>query len=136
VEAVKFVMGESILLLLWVATTIFLGVKIETDRKNRESHEWWLSEVKECIHSIECEFRHKCEKIAEEEFSKTTLNEYQYSVRIRELEKAYKNNLTDRVIAFKRVRITTVPDHLEQEYLRNISDISSTFRYFGNLYHQ
>lgn len=129
-------MGESILLILWVVTTIFLGVKIETDRKSRESHEWWLSEVRECIHSIEYEFHRKCEKIAEEEFSKATFDEYRYSKRIWELEDTYKANLTDRVSALKHVRVTTVPDHLEREYLRNISDISSTFRYFGSLCHQ
>lgn len=96
----------------------------------------WLFDVRESIHSIECEFRWKCEKIAEEEFSKPSFDEYRYSVRIRELEEAYKNNLTDRIIALKRVRVTTVPDHLEREYLSNISDISYTFRYFGNFYHQ
>lgn len=129
-------MGESILLILWVATTLFLGIKIENNRKNRENHAMWLSDVRDSIHTIECEFRRKCEKIAEEEFSKPSFDEHRYSGRIWELEEAYKTDLTDRVIALHRVRVTTVPDHLEQEYLRNISDISSTFRYFGNLYHQ
>ena len=129
-------MGESILLILWVTTTIFLGLKIENDRKNRESHAGWLSDVRESIHTIEWEFHRKCEKIAEEEFSKPSFDEYRYYSRIRELEEAYKADLTDRIIALHRVRVTTVPDHLEREYLSNISDISYTFRYFGNLYHQ
>lgn len=129
-------MAEAILLILWIGSTIFLGLKIENDRNNRESHMWWLSEVKECIHCIECEFRRKCEKIAEEELSKPSFDKYRYGGRIEELEEAYKKDLTDRVIAIKRVRVTTIPNHLEKEYLRNISDISYTFRYFGNLYHQ
>lgn len=129
-------MGEAILLTLWFGTTLYLCWKIENERKERENHAWWLSDLKECIHAIECEFRRKCEKISEEEFTKPTLNEYQYVVRIRELEEAYKNNLIDRVISLHRVRVTTIPNHLEREYLRNISDISYTFQYFGNLYHQ
>ena len=129
-------MAESILLVLWIGTTIFLGLKIENDRNNRESHAMWLSNVRDSIHTIECEFHRKCEKIAEEEFSKPSFDEHRYSGRIWELEEVYKNNLTDRVIALHRVRVTTVPEHLEREYLRNISDISYTFRYFGNLYHQ
>ena len=129
-------MGEAILLTLWFGTTLYLCWKIENERKERENHAWWLSDLKECIHAIECEFRSKCEKISEEEFTKPTLNEYQYVVRIRELEEAYKNNLIDRVISLHRVRVTTIPNHLEREYLRNISDISYTFQYFGNLYHQ
>lgn len=129
-------MGESILLILWFATTMFLGFKIENDRKNRESHAGWLSEVRASIHTIEWEFHRKCEKIAEEEFSKPSFNGNRYNIRIRELEEAYKTDLTDRIIALKRVRVTTVPEHLEREYLSNISDISYTFRYFGNIYHQ
>jgi hypothetical protein len=129
-------MSEAILGISCFALIMYIVIRDYKTRNDRENHEWWLSEVQLCIHSIECEFLHKCEKIAEEEFSKTTLNEYRYSVRIRELEEAYKVDLTDRIIALHRVRVTAVPDHLEQEYLRNISDISSTFRYFGNLYHQ
>ena len=130
------VMGEAILLVLWFGTTLYLGLKLQKEREDRENHAWWLSDLKECIHAIEWEFHSKCEKIAEEEFSKPTLNKYQYDVRIRGLEEAYKNNLIDRVISLHRVRVTTIPNHLEREYLRNISDISYTFQYFGNLYHQ
>ena len=129
-------MSEAILGISCFALIMYIVIRDYKTRTDRESHEWWLSEVRECIHSIECEFRRKCKKIAEEEFSKTTFNEYRYSKRIWELEDTYKTNLTDRVSALKRVRVTTVPDHLEREYLRNISDISSTFRYFGSLYHQ
>ena len=84
-------MAEAILLVLWVGTAIFLGCKIEIERKDRKSHEWWLSDVKECIHDIESEFLWQCREIAKEEFSKLRYNECKYSIRIGELEKTYKN---------------------------------------------
>lgn len=126
-------MVEAILFTLWVGTTIFLGCKIESDRKKRESHEWWLLEVKGCIHSIESDFRRNCEKITEDEFARPRFDEYKYSIRIRELEETYKNELTEKVIAQKRVTITTVPEHLAREYERNISNIADTFLYFASL---
>lgn len=126
-------MGESILLLLWVGTTIFLACKIESNKKAQESHEWWLSDVKGCIHSIESDFQRNCEKITEDEFARQRFDEYRYSIRIRELEEKYKNELTEKVIAQKRVTITTVPEHLVKEYEINISNIADTFRYFARL---
>lgn len=125
-------MAEAILLILWVGTTIFLGWRIESDRKGRESHEWWLSDVKECLNSVQCEFWRRCQEIAEEEFSKLRFNECKYSARIGELEKAYKEEAVEKVNAQKRIYITTVPEHLIREYNRHISDIADTFRYFGN----
>lgn len=126
-------MGEAILLTLWLGTTLFLGYKIDSDRKNRKSHEWWLSEVKDCISSIEGEFRCNCEKITEEEFTRQRFDYYKYIGRISELEKKYKNELTEKVIAKKRVTVTTVPEHLAREYESNISDIAYTFRFFARL---
>ena len=126
-------MGESILLLLWVGTTIFLGCKIGSDKKQREDHDWWLSDIKECIHSIQSDFKHNCEKITDDEFAQQKFDEYRYSIRIHELEEKYKNELTEKVIAQKRVTITTIPDHLVREYERNISNIADTFLYFARL---
>lgn len=126
-------MVEAILLTLWLGTALFLGYKIDSDRKNRESHEWWLSEVKDCISSIEGEFRCNCEKITEEEFTRQRFDYYKYIGRISELEKKYKNELTEKVIAKKRVTVTTVPEHLAREYESNISDIAYTFRFFARL---
>lgn len=128
-------MAEAILLVLWLGTLFFFGLREEKKRKDRENREYWLSEVKECIHSIEHEFRWDCEKIAESLFNKS-IGEYKYSVKISELEKSYKNDLTEKVVAKKRVHVTTVPNHLVKEYERNISDIADVFRYFGNLYQQ
>ena len=126
-------MGEAILLALWFGTTIFLGCKIEHDRRKRASHEWWISDVKDCIHSIESDFQWNCKKITEDEFARQRFDEHRYRIRIRELEEKYKNELTEKVIAQKRVTVTTIPEHLVREYERNISNIADTFLYFANL---
>lgn len=126
-------MGEAILLVLWIGTTIFLGCKIEHDRKERESHEWWLSDVKSCLRSIECEFRQHCEKITEEELERRNFDECRYRERLGELREKYLREMTEKAISLKRARITTIPNHLATEYEKNISDIADTFRYFGSL---
>lgn len=126
-------MVEAILLTLWIGTTIFLGCKIEHDRKERESHEWWLVDVKSCLRSIECEFRRNCEKITEEELAHHKFDECRFRERIGELREKYLREMTEKAIALKRARITTIPEHLAMEYEHNISDIADSFRYFGSL---
>lgn len=133
-------MAEAILLVLWVGTALFFicrEKKAEDDRKNRE---WQLSEVKECIHSIENEFRWRCQEIAEKEFSQyrkplcnfdSALNRYTKAVR--ELKEIYTNDLQKKLVArMGKYRITSVPDDLEREYKRNISEIADTFCDFGD----
>lgn len=126
-------MGEAILLALWAGTSLFFICREIKTKDDRESHEWWLSEVKDCISSIEGEFRCNCKKITEEEFTRQRFDYYKYSGRISELEEKYKNELTEKVIAKKRVTVRTVPEHLAREYERNISDIAYTFRFFARL---
>lgn len=126
-------MGETILLIVCFGLIVFFGIRDMKARQDRESHEWWLSDVKACIHRVECEFQWRCREIAEEEFARQKFSEYKYRVRITELEETYKKELTEKVIAQKRVHITTIPDYLIVEYNRNISDIADTFRYFGIL---
>ena len=127
-------MGEAILLSLWLATTIFLVCKIKRDRKSRESREWWLSDVRDCMRGIECEFQQNCEKIIEEEIARQQFNISKYLARISELEKNYKQELTEKVIArMGKYRVKSVPDTLAKEYERNISHIADTFRYFGSI---
>ena len=128
-------MGEALLLALWLGTTIFLGCKIERGRKERESREWWLSDVKGCISGIKGDFRRDCEKIAENEFSRQIFDECRYSNKIRELEEKYKGELTEKVIArMGKYRVKSVPEHLIREYECNISEIADLFRYFGKLH--
>lgn len=126
-------MGESILLVLWFGTTLYLGLKLDKERKDRENHEWWLSDVKDCIHSVEHEFQYNCEKIAMEEFSRQSFNKHKYDTRIRELEKSYKEDVTNKVIALKRVRVTMIPEHIVREYNGNIEKTADTYRFFGDL---
>lgn len=111
---------------------MYIGIRDYITRNERESHEWWLSEVKECMHCVECEFQMGCQLLAEKHLSHKRFNEY--AVKISELEALYKKDLTEKIIAQKRgIRVTTLPDHLVREYNRNISVIADTFRYFGNM---
>lgn len=127
-------MGEAILLSLWFATTLFLIYKIEHDKENRESHEGWLSDVRDCMRGIECEFQQNCQKIIEEEIARQQFNISKYLTRISELEKNYKQGLTEKIVArMGKYFIKTVPEHLAKEYERNISHIAYTFRYFGSM---
>ena len=126
--------GEVILLIICVGSWLFWGMKEHINRKKREGYEWWLSDIRECIHSIECEFRRNCQNIAKNRLSQKRLNDFEYYDAIRTLEKKYKEELTDRIIAQKRVRVTTIPESLVREYERNISDIADTFIFFWNLY--
>lgn len=130
-------MAETILLVLWVGTSLFFICREKKASDDRESHEWWLSEVKECMHSIECNFRRDCKKIIDNAFSKRNviggiiIGEYRKEITA--LEKEYKDNLNEKAIARKgKHSISSVPEYLEREYERNISEIADTFRYFGD----
>jgi hypothetical protein len=124
--------GEILSIILFAALIIIL---VYHDRKarDRERHEWWLSDVRSCLRSIEYEFRRNCEKITEEELARRKFDEYKHSVRIGELKEKYIQEMTEKAIALKRVHITTIPEHLAKEYEENISDIADTFRYLGSL---
>ena len=130
-------MAEAILLVVCFGLVMFIGIRETKARQDRENREWWLSEVRECIHSIEFEFRCDCQKIIENAFSERNvmggiiIGEYRKEITALELE--YKNDLNEKTIArMGRCRITSVPEHLAKEYERNISEIADTFRYFGN----
>lgn len=125
--------GEAILLVAYFGLFMYVCIRDIKTHQDRKSHEWWLSDVRDCIHSVECEFRRNCLKIAEEEFSQQKYSEYKYNVRISELKEKYKEELTEKIVIQKRVNITTVPEHLIREYERNISEIADTFCDFGNI---
>ncbi len=130
-------MGETILLaLLFVALIILLAYQ---NKKNRdaESHLGWIFELRECIHSIERRFNRECEKIITDAFSarnvkgEIIIDDFWKS--ITELKNEYANNLYEKVVAQKgKYGIKSVPEYLESEYKRNISDIADTYRYFGD----
>lgn len=130
-------MVEAILsALLFVALIILLAYQNKKDR-DRESHEYWLSELRECIHSIERHFSRECEKIITDAFSgrnvkgEIVIDEYWGA--ITELKREYENNLYEKVIARKgKYVINSIPEPLENEYKRNITDIADTYRHFGD----
>lgn len=143
-------MGEAILLMLWFGFTLFLIIKEKHDRDTREGREWWISEVRECIHSIELEYQSKCEKITEKYFEKYIdvigLNGYrliseerlnlilsEYRSRINELKDDYLQSVIERIVERKgKYFITSMPAYLEKEYETDISRIADTFYEFHN----
>lgn len=130
-------MGGTILsALLFVALIIILAYQSQKER-DRESHEWWLSELRECIHSIERHFNRECEKIITDAFSGRNIKGEvvigKYYEEITALKEEYKNNLYEMVVLRKgNYFLTSVPECLEEEYERNISNIADNYRYFGD----
>lgn len=129
-------MTEAILLALWSGTTLFFicrEIKINDDRK---SYEWWLSNLRKCIHSIERHFSRDCERIITDAFSGRNIKGEiiidEYRKKITELKEEYINNLYEKIVVRKgKYSIKTVPEHLVNEYERNISDIADTYLKFG-----
>ena len=122
---------------LWIGTILFFVFRNEKERKGRESYEWWLSELRECIHSIERHFGRECEKIITDAFSERNIfGEIiigKYREEIATLKNEYANNLYEKIVAQKgRYGIKSIPEHLENEYQRNIFDIADTYRCYGD----
>lgn len=126
-------MTEAILLALWMGTTLFFicrEIKMNNDRK---SHEWWLSDLRDCLHSIESEFRRRCQEIAEAYQSHRDYN--LYHTQICELKKEYISELYDKVIAKKgKYFVKILPDYIIKEYEINISKITDIYLDLGKLY--
>ena len=126
-------MTEAILLALWIGTTLFFicrEVKINGDRK---SHEQWLSDLRDCLHSIEGEFRWHCQDIAE---AYQSHRDYDlYNAQISKLKKEYISELYDKFFAKKgEYFVKTLPDYIVKEYETNISKITDIYLDLGKLY--
>lgn len=120
-------MTEAILLALWVGTALFFicrEIKINANRKSQES---WRSDLRECIILIEQDFRIQCRDKAE----KYSIA-YEYSASIEELKRQYLSELHSKIVAKKRITITTIPEDLVREYEREISEIADTYLELGN----
>lgn len=126
-------MTEAILLALWIGTILFFGIREYKERNERESHEWWLSDLRDCLHSIEGEFRRRCQELAE---TYQSHRDYDlYNVQISELKKEYISELYDKVIAIKgEYFVKTLPDYIVKEYETNISKITDIYLDLGKLY--
>lgn len=156
-------MLEIILSLAAFSLIMYIIIHDYNTRQNKESHERWLSECKDCLHSIENEFRHRCEEITKESFSKYTNTIYwcnldckrlsgellnlkyrimfniaiDYKKEIDEAKQEYLNTLYDKAVERMKgrgfINFTSFPDHLEKVYERNISEIAYTYHNFADL---
>lgn len=131
----------EILCALWWGTAMIIALFFLCREKklkdDRESHELWLSNLRECIHNIEWHFSRDCEKIITDAFSgrnikgKIIIDEYRKA--IDKLKNEYSNNLYEKIVTQKgKYGIKSVPEHLANEYERNISEIADTFRNIGD----
>ena len=126
-------MTEAIMLALWVGTTLFFVCREIKQKNDRESHEWWLSDLRDCLHSIEGEFRWRCQEIAEANQSQRDYDTYK--AQIKELKKEYINELYNKVIEKKgKYFVKTLPDYIVKEYEANISKITDIYLDLGKLY--
>ena len=126
-------MTEAITLALWVGTTLFFICREIKKNDDRKSHEWWLSDLRDCLHSIEGEFRWSCQEITEADQSQ---HDYDlYNAQIIELKKEYLNELYNKVIERKGKSFAkSLPDYIVKEYEANISKITDIYLDLGKLY--
>ena len=118
-------MTEAILLALWVGTALFFIVREIKAKENRESHEYWLSELRECLHSIENEFSRCCFEIT---------HDSSYGINIENLKNEYIEEVYNKVVSRKgEYFLKTLPDYIVKEYERNISEIADIYR---NIYYK
>ena len=118
-------MTEAILLILWIGTSLFFICKDIKEKSDRESHEYWLSELRECLHSIENEFSRRCLDITK----KTNQTYSSFLEEISELKEEYINDVCNKVTVKKGIYfLKSLPDFTIKEYERNISEIADIYR--------
>ena len=120
-------MVEALLLASWVGTALFFICREIKANDDRKSHERWISELRECLHSIENEFSRRCLDIV-----KKSRHNYssKYLLQVSELRKEYINEVYNKVAAQKGEKFATIlPDYILREYDRNISEIAEIYRY-------
>lgn len=132
-------MAEAILTALWIGTALFFlcrEIKLNDDRKSRE---YYLSELRCCIDSIEHEFQERCRETITNAFSGRNVSGgivvHKYWEGIIELKKQYMICLYEKVnerMKWKGIRFSTIPDYLVKEYETNISEIAYTFHNIGD----
>lgn len=129
-------MTEAILLALWMGTILFFGIREYKERKKRESHEYYLSELRYCLHSIEHEFQESCQEIIINAFSGRNVRGEivvdKYWEEIIALKKEYSDHLYEKVDERMKRKVSTLPNHFVEDYERNVSEIADTFRNIGD----
>ena len=132
--------------------TIFaLCFYFERKEKQRKEYECWVYDCRQCLVRITNSFRRDCQTIAEETFTKYTsiiqqksyrctpdymtysfLSDYQKS--IDSLKEDYIENVTIKAKeAMRHYTLTSIPDYLIEEYIKQLSDIYYSFRDFSYL---
>lgn len=112
-------MTEAILSALWVGTALFFIIREIKVKEHRESHEYWLFELRECLHSIENEFARLCLDIAYDS---------SYGINIEKLKNEYTEKVYNKVVSRKgEYFLKTLPDYIVKEYERNISEIADIY---------
>ena len=126
-------MIEAILLALWVGTSLFFICREIKAKSDRDSHEYWLSELRECLHSIENEFSRRCLEIAEKALSQNCSISSSLS-QARDLKEEYITDVNSKIIKRKGEHFfTSLPTHIEKEYKRNINEIAEVYRNIFNI---
>lgn len=119
-------MSEAIFLALWVGTALFFTIWEKKNRDNRESHEFWLSELRECLHSIENEFSRRCLDCLD---CLDITQDSSYDINISNLKEEYIKEVYKNVISRKgEYFLKTLPDYIAKEHERNISEIADIYR--------
>jgi hypothetical protein len=130
-------MAEAILLFLWVSSCLFFICREIKQKSDREGHAWWRSDLRETIYRIEREFERKCREIITDSFThKNIFGDViigEYWKRITELKNEYETNLYEKIIArMGKYSVKSIPEDLEIEYERHISEIADSYRRFGD----
>ena len=128
-------MTEAILLVLWVGTSLFFMYREMKANKDREDHDWWRSDCKDCLHRIESEFREKRQKISDNYISQYGQHDpREHSTAIKNLKNDYIENVLDKAIAIKgKYSIKSLPADLVRDYKRRINDIADIYSHFEAL---
>lgn len=127
----------EILTTLWFGTAVliilFFSCREMKAKEDRERHEWWLSNLRDCLHSIESEFRWRCQEIAEANQARRDYDKYK--AQINELKKEYLNELYNKITERKGTYfVNTLPDYIVKEYEINISKVTDIYLDLGKLY--
>ena len=120
-------MVEAITLILSFGTIMFFVCKEIKEKDERDSRASWLSDLRECLHSIEREFSRECLDITKEALLKRDFT-YDSCNRIRAIKNKYLDEVYDMVIKRKgQYFLKTIPDYAEREYERNLSEIADIY---------
>lgn len=138
---------EDALLLIAVFVFFFSHLFRDHREKERQDHEWWVSDCRNALKAVSCEFEQSCWEITDryfEQHNRILCGYSRYTVTAKELDtlsrisrdhlraiKALKMDYLENpenASAWKsRMRNRTPPDYLMKEYQAEVSDIADAF---------